>query len=78
MISIITACDENNLIGYKNCIPWYIPEDLKLFKKRTLGNVIIMGKNTWQSLPKLFLDGRINIVISSNAKELFEETFLRI
>ena len=66
--SIIVAIDSINGIGYNNELLCKIPEDLKRFKKLTLGNPIIMGKNTFLSLPnKKPLPERINIVISSNS-----------
>ena len=54
-------------IGFENTIPWYLPEDLKKFSKVTKGqgnNAIIMGRKTWESLPKKPLPGRQNIVLS--------------
>jgi dihydrofolate reductase len=64
MISIIVAATPSGVIGSGNSIPWRLPEDLKLFKSRTLGSSIIMGKNTWDSLPRKPLIGRVNYVIS--------------
>lgn len=64
MITIIAAMDENRLIGNGNDIPWYIPEDFRHFKQTTAGHPIIMGRNTWDSLPKKPLPNRTNIVIS--------------
>lgn len=66
MASIIVACDENNLIGDGDKLPWNIPEDLKHFKETTSGHVIIMGKNTWKSLPRKPLPNRINCILSRN------------
>jgi len=66
MATIIVACDENNLIGDGNKLPWNIPEDLKHFKETTTGHIIIMGKNTWKSLPRKPLPNRINCIISRN------------
>lgn len=66
MASIIVACDENNLIGDGNKLPWNLPEDLKHFKETTTGHVILMGKKTWMSLPKKPLPNRINCIISRN------------
>ena len=62
-ISIIVAMDPNHGIGYKNQLPWNIPDDLKMFKSTTMGGVVIMGRKTFQSIGKP-LPGRINIVIS--------------
>jgi len=66
MINIIVATSENNVIGKGNDIPWYIPEDLEHFKKLTTGNTVIMGRKTYESLPKEYrpLPNRINIVIT--------------
>jgi dihydrofolate reductase len=72
MISIIVAIAEDYGIGYKNELLWHIPEDLKRFKKLTLGNTIIMGKKTWASLPRRPLPGRKNIVITDDLKDNFE------
>lgn len=83
--SVIAAVPDNFVIGNGLKIPWYIPEDFKLFKERTLNSVIIMGKNTWDSLPIKPLPNRINIVlykekieiagcfVASNLNEAFEE-----
>ena len=71
-ISIIVAIGENNEIGKNNDLLWHIPEDLKRFKKITTGNNIIMGRNTFQSLPKGALPNRTNIVITDNEEEKFE------
>lgn len=65
--TIIVAFDDNYIIGNNNSIPWHIPEDLANFKKLTTGNVCIMGRNTWESLPAKFrpLPNRKNIIVSS-------------
>lgn len=64
--SIIVAIDENNAIGYKNNLLCHLSEDLKRFKKITTGNTIVMGKNTFLSLPKGALPNRKNIVLTSS------------
>lgn len=69
MINIIVAHDRNRVIGYKNSIPWHLSDDLRLFKQRTTGNIVIMGRNTWESLPKKPLPDRINIVVSKTLKD---------
>lgn len=58
--------DSHRLIGAKNGLPWHIPEDMKRFRLLTSGQVVIMGKNTYNSLPDGFrpLPNRRNIVIS--------------
>lgn len=62
-ISLIVAMAENSVIGRNNQLPWYLPEDLRYFKKTTLGKPIIMGRKTFESIGKA-LPGRTNIVIS--------------
>jgi len=52
MISIIVAVSDDWGIGMNNDLLWHIPEDLKRFKKLTMGKTIIMGKRTWESLPR--------------------------
>jgi len=75
-INIIVATSTNYGIGYDNKMCWNIPEELNKFKEittevidKTKKNCIIMGKNTWYSLPKKPLINRINIIISSNDYE---------
>lgn len=65
---IIAAIAKNNTIGDKGNLIWHIPEDLKLFKRKTMGFPIIMGRKTFESFPAP-LPGRVHIVISSNHKE---------
>ena len=72
MISIIVAVSENLGIGKKNDLLWHLPEDLKRFKKLTFGNTVIMGKRTWESLPRRPLPGRKNVVITDIPDETFE------
>lgn len=64
-ISILVAVGQNGEIGKDNQLLWQLSDDLKLFKKRTLGHVIIMGRKTYASIGKP-LPGRVNIVISKN------------
>lgn len=78
-INIIVACTFDGGIGYDNKIPWHISEDLKKFKKITSNtndeskkNAIIMGRNTWESLPVKPLPGRVNIILT-NKKNYIEE-----
>jgi dihydrofolate reductase len=63
-ISIIVAITENNGIGKNNQLLVHLPQDLKWFKRITQGHKVIMGKNTFFSLPKRPLQGRINVVLS--------------
>ena len=66
MITLIVARARNGAIGRANQIPWHVPADLRLFQRETLGGAIIMGRNTWHSLPVKPLKGRLNIVVSRN------------
>lgn len=66
MITLIVARARNGAIGKGNTIPWYAPEDLKAFQRETLGGAIIMGRNTWDSLPFKPLKNRLNLVVSSD------------
>lgn len=67
-ISIIVAIAENNAIGLNNKLIYWLPNDLKRFKQLTTGNTIIMGRKTFESLPKGALPNRRNIVLTRNAK----------
>ena len=63
-IALIAAIAENNAIGYENKLIYWLPNDLKRFKELTTGHTIIMGSNTFRSLPKGALPNRRNIVLS--------------
>jgi dihydrofolate reductase len=63
-IIIIAAMAENRVIGKNNVIPWSLKEDMARFRKLTNGCPCIMGRKTWESLPKKPLPGRLNIVVS--------------
>ena len=62
-LSLIVAMDEGGLIGRNNALPWRLPEDLKFFRRITLGKTVLMGRKTWDSLGKP-LEGRRNWVLS--------------
>ena len=64
-ITLIAAASENNVVGKDNKLIWHISDDLKRFKKLTLGHSIIMGRKTFESLPKA-LPNRKNIVLTRN------------
>ena len=64
-IHLIWAQDENGGIGKDGKLPWHISEDLTNFKRLTSGSTILMGCNTWESLPIRPLPERRNIVLSS-------------
>lgn len=63
-VTLIAAVADNGVIGINNKLPWHLPEDLAHFKKLTTGKPIIMGRNTFESLPSP-LPNRLNIVIST-------------
>lgn len=65
MIAAIVCADMNNAIGYKGELLERIPEDMKYFKELTTGNVVIMGRKTWDSLPDKPLKNRTNWIITS-------------
>ena len=67
IISLVVAASRNGVIGQGGGLPWHISSDLKLFKQITLGKPVIMGRKTWDSLPRKPLPGRRNIVISRKA-----------
>jgi len=67
MITLIVAKALNGAIGRDGTIPWQVPEDLKSFQRETLGGALIMGRNTWDSLPFKPLPKRLNIVVSSRS-----------
>lgn len=65
-LKAIAAMAENRVIGRDGQLPWHLPEDLKTFKRLTSGHPIVMGRNTWESLPLKPLPNRRNIVISTS------------
>lgn len=70
MISIIVAIAENRAIGFNNKLLYWLPNDLKRFKALTTGHTIIMGRRTFESLPKGALPNRRNVVVSRTITEL--------
>lgn len=69
-ISMIVAVSGNHVIGMKSKLPWRLPEDLKYFRKVTMGHRLIMGKKTFESLPPGGLPGREIIVLSRNLTQV--------
>jgi len=65
IISIIVAMAQNRVIGAKNSLPWYLPEDLKKFRELTTGHPILMGRKTFESLPHV-LPNRDHYIITRN------------
>lgn len=73
MINIIYAASPDGVIGHNGGIPWDIPDDLEMFKYLTIGKTVIMGRRTWESLPKRPLVHRHCVVLSSKAIDTFED-----
>ena len=70
MIKAILACDQDWGIGKDGDLPWpHNTEDLKWFKASTIGGVVVMGKSTWNSLPRKPLPNRKNIIITSSEQD---------
>jgi dihydrofolate reductase len=63
-IVLVVAVADNGVIGKDGAIPWHISEDLKRFKALTTGHTVVMGRKTWDSLPRKPLPGRINVVVT--------------
>ena len=62
-VTLIVAADRRGVIGRDGGLPWHLPDDLRRFKTRTMGEPIVMGRRTWNSIGKP-LPGRHNIVIT--------------
>lgn len=69
LIAIVAALDEQNAIGRDGGLLCHLPNDLKHFKEITTGHCVIMGRKTYESLPKGALPNRTNIVITSDKRE---------
>lgn len=63
-ISLVVAAASNGVIGRDGGLPWHLPSDLKRFKELTLGKPVLMGRKTWESLPRRPLPGRENLIVS--------------
>lgn len=63
-LSLLVAHDLGRVIGRDGDLPWRLPNDLKQFKQRSLGKTVLMGRRTWESLPRRPLPGRDNWVLS--------------
>lgn len=64
ILAAVVAVAKNGVIGRDGDLPWRIPSDLKRFKQVTLGKPVVMGRKTWESLPRKPLPGRANIIVS--------------
>ncbi len=69
-LALIAALDENHAIGRDNALPWHLPDDLKRFKALTLGQPVLMGRKTAQSLGRA-LPGRHNLVLTRQNEALY-------
>ena len=65
---LIVAVNKQNVIGFNNTIPWYIPEDLQNFKRLTNNHIIVMGRKTFESFPNGPLKNRIHVVITNQTE----------
>lgn len=65
-LALICAMASNGVIGNNNMLPWRLPEDLRHFRRTTMGHSIIMGRKTWESIGKP-LPGRTNIIVTRQA-----------
>jgi dihydrofolate reductase len=64
-LSVIVAADRGGLIGSRGGLPWRVPEDLRRFRRLTMGHFLIMGRRTYEGLPRV-LDGRRIVVMTRN------------
>lgn len=71
----IAAMSRNGIIGNGGNIPWRIADELRFFRRMTLGSVVIMGRRTFESLPRP-LDGRVNVVLTRHPRRLLEDETL--
>lgn len=65
-IALVVAMGENRAIGRDGTLPWHLRSDMKFFRKVTMGKPVIMGRRTFESLPRI-LDGRLNVVLTRDA-----------
>lgn len=73
IVSIVVATDEQNAVGSNGSLLCYLPNDLKHFKQLTAGHIIVMGRKTFDSLPKGALPNRTNIVLTKNKSAIFKD-----
>jgi dihydrofolate reductase len=76
ILSFIVAASNDNAIGKGNSLPWNLPEDMKFFKRTTMGKPVIMGRKTYESLGRP-LPGRLNIVLTSDKDLVLPEGVLK-
>jgi dihydrofolate reductase len=66
-LTLVAARARNGVIGRDGTLPWRLPSDLKRFRAATWGKPVLMGRKTWQALPRKPLDGRVNLVVTRDA-----------
>ena len=66
---LIVAFNKQGVIGVNNDLPWHLKDDLRRFQKLTKNNIVVMGRKTYESLPKRPLPNRINVVITSTPNQ---------
>src|SRR5690606_7202387 len=67
-VSYVVAIADNGVIGRDNSLPWRLSGDMAFFKRITMGKPVIMGRKTWESLPRKPLPGRPNIVVTRDTQ----------
>jgi len=67
-VSLVVAMSDNGVIGKAGGLPWHLRSDLKRFKEITASKPILMGSNTWDSLPRKPLPGRLNLILSRDPR----------
>lgn len=70
---LIVAFNKQGVIGVNNDLPWHLKDDLKRFQKLTKNNIVVMGRKTYESLPKRPLPNRINVVITTTPNQYEEK-----
>ena len=78
ILSAIAAMAKNRVIGVKNALPWNLPEDLKYFKEKTKGHVMIMGRKTFESFGGKPLPNRFHIVITRQQDYKFDHPQVQV
>jgi dihydrofolate reductase len=76
-LSLVVAASTNNVIGVNNELPWHLPNDLRFFKNTTWAMPVLMGRNTFESMKSKPLNGRVNLVMTTQ-KEWKAEGVLTI
>ncbi len=75
-LTLVVAVAKNGVIGRNGDLPWRLSSDLKRFKAATMGKPVLMGRKTWESLPRKPLPGRENLVLSRDATYVAEGAWL--